>query len=784
MAHDLVSAPQPTNGRPRALQPARPPAPDVLDAEFSDAPRIDVREYLRILYKYRWLAGTCFGLTVALAILVTLLTGRIYTATTRLQVARQSPIQLQLEENVLRVGDEERNVAGSSSFLSTQVAVLKSRDLAERVIRAHRLDQNEAFMNPGSGRAGLLSVGGRVLNLLRPRGWQGPTEFSSGSDTMGAVEVDTDLIDRYLEWLSASEIRGTDLVEISFSTPDASLSAFLTAAHTQAFIEANDEARLVTNVTAKAFLGEQLRESRERIERAEEALGAFATQNPSVAIDEEHKVVTQRITELSSLLTKAESSRLTMETRYEFLTRKGAEPLAYFLDRPGVQKLRLSLLDLGARRAAMADRLGANHPDMIELDQQTATIRKQLDAEVGQEVAAIQSKHEALKLREDGIRKKLDAQEDAALGLQTVAARYGILKKDLETARSLRDSLLKQQMETSVNSELAASNLRVIERAEVPKYASKPNVKLNLTLGAFLGVLFAFGSTLVANYLDSSVKSSEEIESLLQLPTLAVIPSFTRNRQSSYAPHDETAAPATPVPGRIGDLVVHREPRSMVAEAFRSMRTAVLFSSPGAPPRVILLTSAAASEGKTATSLNLATTLATAGSSVLLMDCDLRRPSCHRAFGVSNENGLSRYLAGQVEFADVVHSVEVPNLSFVPAGPTPPNPAELVGSERMRDTLERLRDEYDFVIIDSPPTLPVTDAVLLGREADGVILVVKGNDTPRELVRRARDQLTQSGVHMLGALINNVNRGWGEMYGYGRYYGAYYGPSQGSEHHA
>lgn len=783
MAHDLVSAPQPTTGRNRALAPARPPAPDVLDAEFSDAPRIDVREYLRILYKYRWLAGTCFGLTLALAVLMTLLTARTYVATTRLQVARSSPIQLQLQENVLRVGEDDRNVSGSSSFLATQVAVLKSRDLAERVIRAHRLDQNDAFVNPKGGRAGLLSVGGRLLNLLRPRGWEGPTEFSSGAETLGTAEVAPALINRYLAWLSVSEIRGTDLVEITFATPDPSLAAFLAAAHTQAFIEANDEARLVTNVTAKAFLGEQLREARDRIERAEEALSQYATEHPNVAIDQEHKVVTQRIAELSTQLTKAEGARLTMESRYDFLTQKGVDPMAFFLDQPGVQKIRLALLDLSARKAAVSDRLGANHPDIIELDQHAAALKKQLDGEVAQEVAAVRARHEALALRESRLRTRLESEESQALGLQSVAARYAILKKDVKTARSLRDSLLKQQLETSVNSELAASNIRVIDRAEVPQFASKPNVKLNLMLGGFLGVLFAFGSTLVANYLDSSVKSSEEMESLLQLPTLAVIPSFTRNRQSSYAPHGSETVPAAAPPGRVADLIVHREPRSMVAEAFRSMRTAVLFSSPGSPPRVILLTSAAASEGKTATSLNLATTLATAGSSVLLIDCDLRRPSCHRAFGVANDNGLSRYLAGQVDFADVVHEVEVPNLRFVPAGPTPPNPAELVGSERMRETLERLRDEYDFVIIDSPPTLPVTDAVLLGREADGVILVVKGNDTPRELVRRARDQLTQSGVHMLGALINNVNRGWGELYGYGRYYGAYYGPHPGPEQH-
>jgi succinoglycan biosynthesis transport protein ExoP len=759
----------PSNGGPPPGRPRTPVAADVIDAEFADAPRVDLREYLRILHKYRWLAATCFGLTLALSILLTLLTPRTYTATTRLQVAKQSPIQLKLEENVLSVGEDERNVAGSSSFLATQVAILKSRDLAERVIRTHRLAESDAFRNPGAGRAGLLEVSGRLLNLLRPRGWEGPTQLAQVGEGPGATEVEPELINTYLEYLGASEVRGTDLLDITFSTPDPNLSAFLAAAHTQAYIEANEEARLVTNVTAKAFLGEQLREARDKIDRAEASLRAFAAEHPSVAIDQEHKVVTQRIVELSTLLTKAEGARLALETRYEFLTHKDADPAAYFLDAAGVQKLRLALLDLDARKAAMADRIGSNHPEMMALDLQRAALAKQLDAEVKREVAAVRAKHQAQALREQRLREKVEQQELAALKLQGVSARYELLKKDVETARSLRDSLLKQQMETAVNSELAPTNVRIVDRAEVPLFAAKPNVKLNIVLGAFLGVLFAVGATLVANYFDSSVKSSEDVETLLQLPTLAIIPSFERRQQ---APRPDMPAP---MGARAADLVVFREPKSMVAEAFRSMRTAVLFSTPNAPPRVLVVTSAAASEGKTSISLNLASTLAASGSRTLLIDADLRRPSCHRAFGIANDTGLSRYLAGQVEFDDVVRVLDVPNLLFVPAGPTPPNPAELVGSERMRDTLEKLRDDYDFVIVDSPPTLPVTDAVLLGREADGVVLVVKGNDTPRELVKRARDQLQQAGVHILGALVNNVQGGWGSLYGYGRYYGGYYG---------
>jgi succinoglycan biosynthesis transport protein ExoP len=801
--NELIPAPEAeTPARPAPLPQGRPASPEVLDAEFSEAPSRHLRDYLRVVYKYRWLACTCFGLTLGLTVFITLLTPRTYTATTRLQVTRQSPIQLQLEQNVLRVDENDRNVNGTSSFLSTQVAVLQSRDLAERVIRHHRLAENEAFLQPRAGRAGLLTVSGRILSLLRPRGLGGaPATGNEDADTGGATEAEPRLLDRYIGYVAVRDVRNTDLVEVSFTTPNPALSAFLVAAHTQAYMEANEEARLVTNVTAKAFLGQQLRESQQRIERSEAALRAFAAEHPNVAIDDETKVVGQRISELSSLLTKTEGTRVGLESRYEFLTKPDTEPLAYFLDRPGVQKLRLALLDLGAQEASVSDRLGPNHTQMVELRQQAKTIEAQLRTEVEHEVAAVRAHHGALQMREDRVRGKLEEQEHAAIGLQGVAARYEMVKKDAETARALHDSLLKQQMDTDVNSELAPSNIRVVERAEVPQHATKPKVSLNLTLGLIAGLVFGLGSAFACEYFDNSVKSSEDVADLLQLSTLATIPNFSLARRRSGSKPLVIGTPGGNGKGngngngagssesgsRAEDLVVLHEPRSVVAEAFRSLRTAVLFSAPGAPPRVILLTSAGVGEGKTFTSLNLATTLADSGSRVLLIDADLRRAGCHRAFGIVNERGLSSFLAGQVTLAEAIRVLDAPKLSFIPAGPTPPNPAELVGSSRMRDTLEQLRDEYDFVIIDSPPTLPVTDAVVLAREADGIVLVVKGHDTPRELVRRARDQLVHAGAHILGALVNNVDLGWGDLYYYNRYYGTYYGrpeAREGLEQHA
>jgi capsular exopolysaccharide synthesis family protein len=188
---------------------------------------------------------------------------------------------------------------------------------------------------------------------------------------------------------------------------------------------------------------------------------------------------------------------------------------------------------------------------------------------------------------------------------------------------------------------------------------------------------------------------------------------------------------------------------------------------------VILVTSASAGEGKTVSSVNLAATLAEAGSRVLLIDVDLHHPGCHRALGVENTRGLSSFLAGQTEIGDVMRTFDSPRLSFVPAGPTPPNPAELIGSVRMREAMDTSRVQFDFVILDSPPVTPVSDALVLGRWCDGVVLVVKGQDTPKSLVRRARDQLQMTGTHLLGAVVNNVGPAWGDFQFYQRYYGYY-----------
>src|SRR5215831_12954375 len=473
------------------ITPRYAPAPPgwrgvpVADAEEERPPHL--RDYLAVITRHRRLVITCFAASVAFAMLVTLLMPRRWTASTRVQISRQSPIQLRLQQNVLSVDDTDHTERGALSFLATQVASLRSRDLAERVIHRHALDQNAAFLDPGNDADATLPG---VPAAVRPRGLDATVPMRP-DNRASTAPIDPRLLDRYLRWLTVRDVSGTDVIEVSFVTPSPTLSAFLAAAHTQAYLDANADALRATDSVARGFLELKKGESRKRLKQAEEALDRFAAQHPDVAVDQEHKVGGQRVAEVSTLLTQAETDRLSLESRYEFLSKPDADPLAYFLDRPGVEKLRLALLDVQAQRAGLDERLGENHPRMVELRQLENELSRQLRTEVSRGVAGVRAHYDAARQREDRLRKKLEQQQQSGTELNRIGARYALLKNDVETARALNTSLHEQQMATAVNSDLTPTNVRVIEHAEVPEKPSRPKWPLNVALGVVAGLVFS-----------------------------------------------------------------------------------------------------------------------------------------------------------------------------------------------------------------------------------------------------------------------------------------------------
>ena len=754
-------------------------------------PPRQLRDHLRVIWKHRRLAAACFAGCVAAALIITVLTPRTYSAAAQIQVGRTSPIKLQLKDNVLDLDETDRILNGASSFLSTQVEALRSRDVAERAIRTFHLAENPTFVDGDRSGTALAAVPISLPPFLHPRGLEPAEPADAAAPPANGGPVDPQLIDQYIGYLTVADVRSTDLIEVRFTAPDPALAALLTAAHIQAYLSSIKQAQVSTDSAAKEFLAAQLDESRQRLERAEADLSSFANQHPDVAINQEDELVARQIKLMALQLSEAEERRAKAQSQVEFLAKAKREPLEHVLvGNDAIPRLRLTLLDVESQQASLKQRLGPNHSQMRELQRQETEVRLQLDNEVKQEIAAAKAKLRAAKLRENEMGGRMVALEKKATQLRSIGGQYEIVKTERENARLLHESLLKQKTETAVHSELATTNVRVIERPEVPRYAASPRKKMNLLIGVLAGLALAIGAAFVRESLDNSVKSSAEAEGLLQLPTLAIIPSFALPRplgarlRDSLRQSDSVSGLLTTL--RRGDaanangasldpttdLLVVQKPWSPVAETFRMLRTALQFSSNGgAPPQVILVTSASSGEGKTVTSLNLASTLAAAGRRVLVIDVDLRHPRCHDVLGLRLAPGLASYLAGAADLERIVHEVATPHIAFIPAGPPPANPAELVGSDRMSDALALLRKHFDVIVLDSPPVLPVTDAVLLAHLADAVVLVMNGNKSPRELARRARDQLMQAGANIVGIVVNNAGPDWGSayLYDYDRY---------------
>jgi capsular exopolysaccharide synthesis family protein len=794
------SQPLPPNGHLAIAESQRVIAgrglePNFIEGEFREVPPRRLRDHLRVIWKHRRLGAACFAGCVGAALLISLLVPKTYSAAAQIQVGRTSQIKLQLKGNVLDLDETERILNGTSSFLTTQVEALRSRDVAERAIRTFHLAENASFLESNQSGAALAAVPIPLPSFLHPRGLDRAEPVNAPYQPASNGPVDPKLIDRYMSYLTVGDVRGTDLIEVRITAPDPELAAILTAAHIQAYIASIKETQVSTDTAARDFLATQLEESRQRLERSEAALTTFANDHPDVAINQEDELVARQIKLMAMQVSDAEARRAKAQSKVDFLAKATREPLEHVLQgNEAIPKLRLMMLDIQSQEASLKQRLGPNHSQMRELRRQGTEIRLQLDNEIRQEVAAAKAKLRAAKLQEGELRGRMSALEKKAMLLRSIGGQYELLKSERDTAREQHESLLQQKTDTAVHSELATTNVRVIERPEVPRFAASPRKKMNLLIGALAGLALAIGAAFFRESLDSSVKSSEEAEGLLQLPTLAIIPSYGLVRplvsrlRESLRQGETVSGILTSLRGNDavngngvatrdearGDLIVVQRPWSPVAETFRILRTALLFSSNGAPPQVILVTSASSGEGKTVTSLNLASTLADAGRRVLLIDVDLRHPRCHEVLGSPLGPGLSSYLTGDVDLDRVVREIPAPHIGFVSAGPPPANPAELVGSERLSTALGLLRKHFDVIVLDSPPVLPVTDAVLLAHLADAVVLVMDGSKSPGDLVRRARDQLVQVGANIVGVVINNAGPDWGSayLYDYDRYHQA------------
>lgn len=586
-----------------------------------------------------------------------------------------------------------------------------------------------------------------------------------------ATDVPPNVIDAYMDKLAIMPVQRTRLVKIAYSTPDPELAARVANMHARAYLRQGIERRGHADGEALRFLQEKLTELKERVEKSELALNRYRRDRGIISLDNRENIVVDRLADLNKRLTEAEADRIALEAQTRLIRKNEYDALPAVIDNRLVQTLKGELARLEGEYADLSTKFKPGYPALDQLQAKVEQAKRRLQQEIQRTVGGIRSAYAAAKQKEDELRTKMEQQKTAALGLKDAAVDYAVLAREVDMNRQIYDSVLQRLKEMEVAAALRASNVSVIDQAVPPLKPSWPNKKLSLLLSAVVGLVGGVGLAFFVEHLNKTLKTPQEVERYLRLPNLGMIPDFlinARRNSPSIAPASPGISRIDEAADRTGFILTH-DPFAVTTEAYRTLRAALLLAQAGAP-KTLLFTSAMHGEGKTVTVVNTAAILAQMGGRVLVVDADLRRSACHTVLGLHNDEGLTEVLTGHCEPAEVIRSTVSEHLFVLTSGSLPPNPAELVGSQRMRDVLTALQEQYDYVLIDSPPVMLASDAVLLSTMADGVVLVANAQQTPKQVVREAQTRLSQARAKLLGVVLNRLNTRHGA---YAYYYRKY-----------
>ena len=716
-------------------------------------------EWSSTLQAYWDIARRRWGLTAVTALVVVTLTAiytfkskPVYRATAQVGIESETP-QLQTLNSLYQ------NLPTDEAFLRTQVKVLQSDNLAFETVQQLELASNPAF-------------------LPRP----------SGSKTLDQTSRQGQgiLLSRFQGALSVSLSPNTHVVEVSFESTDPDLAAQIANALVKNYIEYNFHEKYDATRQATGWMEQQLDELKANVEKSQRALVTYERANAIVNVNDKQNVVEQRLSDLSKDLTAAESDLAQKESLYN-LVRSNPSRVALIAQNELLQRLEEKYADLETRYTEARAASSPNYPKVVNLEKQVEEMQSLIDQERRRTVERTERDYKAAVGRVKLLQAAV-AQQKAEVGeLNQLLIQHNILKHDFESNQQLYENLLQHLKDATVSAGLRATNINVVDPARPPAFPIRPRKAVNIAIGLIVGLLLGITLAVAQEGLQRrTIKTVEDVERLADLPALGLIPLAASAHKRSYA-----LTKAKPTNGsRNGSVacIVSTEPASPVAESYRALQTSILFSS-NPPPRTILVTSPGPGEGKTSTAVNLATVLAEGGRRVVLVDADMRRPGVSQTFALLKSKGLSGVLTGAYPLDEAIMTVEsIPSLRVLPAGPHTPNPASLLSTSDKEALLQRLSETFDYVVVDSPPVLLVTDATILSSIVDGVILIVESGATgPASLVRAFRT-LDTAGARLLGVAVNKFDFQTSGYYyshynDYGYYY-SYHGSSKDRERSA
>src|SRR5215472_12712345 len=715
-------------------------------ATFDLSPREPhLYDYLLILRKHQWLILSFMLSVVTIVSIATFRMQPVYFATARIEIDKEN-------ENILpfQGGDSYDYMMDSENYIETQSKILTSETLALQTIR-----NNGLALHPDLAGSGVISeavANGNLANQTRP-----PELAAFHSN------------------LRVRRVPNSRLMDVSFESTDPKLAARTVNAHIATYIEQNYRSKYEATSQASDWLADQLRDFKIKVQKSEDARIAYERQNQIWTLDDKQNMTTQRLSDINKQFTDAQAERMKKESLYEFAKAGNLDAVPQLESNTALTELLKKRGDASADYAEALQQYGPNFPKVLRLKAQLQDIDDNIEKEKKKILDVLESDYQEARQRETLLADALNEAKAETNQMAEKMVEYNILKREAEANKALYEGLMTKMKETAISGALRSSNIRIVDPAMVPTTPARPAKTRNIVLAFLVGLVGGIGLALLREYLDNTVKTPDDIETLARLPSLAVVPQFAgsnRKRRGLLPSLSDNGHEK-----RI-ELVAQHLPKSQMSEAFRALRTSILLSQAEHPPQVILVTSALPREGKTTAAANLAVTLAQLGDRTVLVDADLRKPGIGRLLNLGSGKyaGLSSYLAGvsSLDLVSVPHPA-IPNLVAIPTGPLPPNPADLLSSHRLADAIAELRTKFKFIVIDSPPVMAATDAVILSVQTDGVLLVVRSGETPKVAFTRTRDLLTSVKSRILGVVLNAVDSSAPDYYYSYRYYPYSYG---------
>lgn len=722
----------------------------------SQEEEIHLLDYWRIISKRRSIVLTIFFAVVGIVAVYTYTQTPIYMGTTKLLFNLEGQ-SLNFVEGGAFIQQKD-----PVEYINTQKEILNSRSFGDRVVRKLQLDKNPYFLDLNTKKTfNLLAlINKEISNLLPEKTAPAASPFP---DIVFKQELNPALTDAVLGSIDLKSGRQSNIMEINFYADNPGVAASMANGVAVAFIEHNLDIRVKPYQDSAEWLSAKLVQSREKLSSSEKTLQRYREGKGVVSFETTGNVITQQLQELTSQLVQTEARRQEAEIKYKQIASVIDDPerlasVPDVLSNLVIQGQRSEELNVKKHLAELSERFGPKHPQIIKAKSQLDSIQQNIIAEARKMLDANKTVLEIARNRETSIRRTIESQKQNVLDLTRKAIDFNVIAGEAGSNRQFYDLLLKKLQEASLSSGNSVSNVQIVDGATIPTSPVKPNRSRNLLLALVIGLFGGIGAAFFTDYLDDTIKTAEDVEKKLDIPLLDVIPRTNVEEGAIFMASDKNSA---------------------TAEAFRTIRTGLMLSSPVKQLKAILLTSAVPNEGKTTTAANLAVAMAQMGDRVLIIDGDMRRHNLHNIFGIDNTKGITDVIVDPGGISGAIRrSDKHPNLDILTGGTHAPNPLELISSERMKELISQMRERYDRIIIDSPPLLAFSDPLVLGSLADGVILVVWGGKTSRELIQKSLQLLKGINTKILGVALNKIDTTKRSYYYY-PYYSYYYSDRKG-----